>query len=141
DNEKFPYLLYDVKVVYDADSGLRQMPVGDDTSPPSIVRSHAPVATKTLTFHVIRQGSKPDLPSPISPSPNEVLAHVQVIPLTPYLDEAGKVWVHEVSGRYEYFVKQSADVVSNYHVPSVPYATNSNNENDIPAASFRKDLS
>ncbi len=140
DDEKYPYLVYDVYVTYSYDSGLRQLPVSDTgEAPADVVRLHAPISRKVVTFKARRLGAKPDAPDPTSTDPNEVLESAVVTPAVPLPGDG--TWTWEIAGRYEYFLLRPLGPKTTYVVPKVPYATASATQLNFPGVNFRQDLS
>lgn len=72
------------------DPGVRQIAVaGPPGTACEIVRVHAGVGRKTVTFASTRTGARPTLPSPEPVSSNEVLLGLHVKPYVPALFEDG----------------------------------------------------
>lgn len=79
DHLDFPYLVQQLVVDYYGDEGLLQVAVGapfvsgGEKVPCKIVRTHAPIMRKLVTYNYVRIGVIPVVPPPETDDPNLVL--------------------------------------------------------------------
>jgi len=85
DHLQNPYLAQELSVAYFGDEGLLQVPVGapfpagSAQVPCKIVRTHAPVMEKVVTYGYARMGLPPLIPPPETDDPNlRLMEHVRL---------------------------------------------------------------
>jgi hypothetical protein len=107
-NALAPYLVQDQTVSYEGNNGMLQVPVGApvvDGGPKiacKIVRAHAPVMQKVVTYLYQRLGALPLIPTPEPDDINQVLMEHRRIPVSPIPWGNGNNMVYSVMGEYVY---------------------------------------
>jgi hypothetical protein len=109
DHLAFGYLMQESSVDYEVDEGLLQVPVGSPFPsgspqlPCKIVRVHAPIQRKIVTYTYARRDLPPLIPKPETTDSNlRLLKHVRLF--WGYTEIAPGVHVHLRTGEYHYAV-------------------------------------
>lgn len=108
ENATGPYVRQDQTVSYDGDNGLLQVPVGAPVVsggpkiPCKIVRAHAPIMQKVVTYLYQRLASLPRIPTPEPDDSNQVLLEHRRIPMSPTPWGNGSQMLYSVMGEYIY---------------------------------------
>jgi hypothetical protein len=104
-----PYLVQELHTVYVGDEGLLQVPLGVPFAagsaqiPSKVVRTHAPVMRKIVTYNYVRLGLIPAIPPPETDDPNLRLLEHRRNPVASF-QVGNSLFAYAVTGEYEYAV-------------------------------------
>lgn len=100
------YNRYEICTRIQVRTGLKANPVtGPVGTPADVVRLHAPVGVKTITWVAERIGAQPVLPHPSTGDLNDVLTYYDIQPESPTLQPDGYTYAWRVRGIYIYDLK------------------------------------
>jgi hypothetical protein len=138
DHADIPYTTFNYETRYILDRGFVHVPAaGPDGTPAGIVKAHAAVAQKVVSWTATRKGAKPALPAIEADTDNQTFAGYVLIPDAPALESDGLVHSYKVRGAYRYFLATPPPVTGPLEMGSTPYDTTSPVNNIIMPADFR----
>lgn len=145
EHKVYPYDSYVIGVEYRTAEGLIQLPIavdeetltlGDPTS--IVVRAHAGITQKIVSWVVQRVGLKPNLPKPTPPDSNHVLLSTNITSEGVALDTDGLTHIYTLQGNWVFaLLTPKRPGIDNLTTATPPTIATDLDLLDIKAASFK----
>lgn len=139
-----PYEDYQMWVGYESSQGKLQLPIAGAPSPlnqttSEVVTTSLPYDIKVVSFLVSRHRKPPEIPSPSTSDPNEVLISSTITPMAPSLEPNG-TRKYLILGEYRYALKVPVDLSKGLKMGRVAYSNELAAQSILPSDNIKKDL-